>query len=186
MADKRKDVSWGDIEATLNIVIANGGIDALKSGHTKIVPVQPYIDGNEKVVTVKGIKRASAPKSIINDAGRTKYVTGSVQEDMPCCEKAGASTELVLFKIGKLISGKNLAAEYEKRGLVPDPFALAKYNQDNPEFADDHPNATQWVNKEGKHCYAAFGRWRGERSVDVCSDEDDWDGGWWFAGRRKN
>jgi hypothetical protein len=90
------------------------------------------------------------------------------------------------FKLNRYVSDADLDKEYELRGLKPaDPYSLAAVNEDDPAFADDHPNGTHWKDGDGNWCYAVFRRWFDERDVFVSRDGNGWDDGWWFAGLRK-
>ena len=118
----------------------------------------------------------------INATGRSKYVTNSVVEAMP--RATFESGQSHFFRVGKTMKVRQPAIEAAKRGLrLVDPHTLAAFNAANPEFADTHPNATEWDGKNGNACCAAFGRWSDdERSVLVFQNDDDCRDGWWFAG----
>ena len=122
--------------------------------------------------------------------GRTKYVTKSVIKAIPTGE--GEKKEVHFFKPEEdeytrpgWISDEDLAKAYERRGLVPDQRAQLAVNADDPSFADEYPNGSHFKDAEGKWCFLACGRWRGDRGVVVDRDSRDWDGRWWFAGVRK-
>lgn len=103
----------------------------------------------------------------------------------------GEEGDIIFFSIGCCVSDDDLEKEYESRGLVPaDPYSLIQVNIDDPSFADKHPNCTHWKDENGKWYYIAFNLCRSKRYVrgDCYNDDpdrDDWDGDWWFAGRRK-
>ena len=118
----------------------------------------------------------------INATGREKYVTDSVVEAMPHATSESGQTHF--FKVGKTLKVRQPAQEAAKRGLrLVDPHTLVAFNAANPEFADTHPNATEWDDENGNACYAAFRRWFHDKRV-VCVDQFDldWDDLWWFAG----
>lgn len=142
---------------------------------------------NEIVRRVSGIDRTFKPADVIAKVvatGRKKYGDDKVIESMPKGE--GEDVEVVFFNIGRFVSPAQLLEEYEKRGLKPaDAYSLAAVNRDDPAFADEKPNATQWQDSEGKYCYVAFFRWDGGREVRVYRYDGGWDGYWWFAGLRK-
>jgi hypothetical protein len=142
---------------------------------------------SEVVRRVTGIDRILKPADVIIKVvatGRKKYGDDKVIESMPRGE--GEDVEVVFFNIGRFVTPAQLLEEYEKRGLKPaDPYSLAAVNLDDPAFADEKPNATQWQDSAGKYCYAAFYRWLDERAVGVDRNAFDWVGHWWFAGLRK-
>ena len=135
------------------------------------------------------VDRSRTPKQALVATGRTQYVTASVVEAMPRgeCEEVG----LVFFKPDasayqdRLLSCQALAREYEKRGLVPDPIALAAFAEKKPAFFDDKPVGSQWQSANGNYCYATFNRWGDERHVYVRRYDYDWHDAWSFAGVRK-
>lgn len=130
------------------------------------------------------VNRTRTFQAALDATGRKQYTNASVVAEAPQGENNEA--DVVFFNLGRDISDSDLEKEYEQRGLVPaDPFALAAINEAYPAFADEHSNGTHWKDKNGKWCYAAFGRWSGERDVSVDRDGNDWDDFWWFAGRRK-
>ena len=122
-----------------------------------------------------------SPEQVIDATGRNKYTNGKVVKHMP--RGTGEDTDVHFFKVGRFISDDDLEQEYEFRGLRPvDPVSLAKVNEDDPAFADTHPNGTHWRDFDGKWCFAGFGRWHGGRSVIVGRSGSVWRGCWWFAG----
>ena len=127
-------------------------------------------------------------EQVIDGTGRTKYVNADVVETMPKHE-GPAEVDVHFFTLGRFVSPDQLDAEYEARGLVPHPRAQAQVNTDDPSFADERPNGTQWRDDQGRACFLTFDGWWGERRM-RCDrddrDDGDWDGGWWFAGVRKS
>lgn len=109
------------------------------------------------------------------------YVNEEVLKSAPRNTVTG---ELEFFNLGKYASEDEVQAEYEKRGLIPaDVCQLAQWNEANKD--DDRCYfATQWKDKDGEWCYAAFNRWSGDRDVSVERGEGGWDGHWFFAGLR--
>ena len=141
--------------------------------------------------TITGIDRTRTPQEALVATGRKQYATDLVVATMPKGE--GDSKELVFFKPDAdaydkngLISDDNLEKQFELRGLIPvDPHSLCRFNEVNPDFADNRPHATHWKDVLGKWCFTAFSRWRGERKVSVNRDVDGWHGDWSFVGVRK-
>ena len=130
------------------------------------------------------VNRGQKPSDALKATGRNLYVNDEVVKTMPSCN--AVEVDVVFFNLGRYVNDADLEKEFELRGLVSaDPYSLAKVNQDDPDFADEHPNGTHWKNAEGKWCFATFSRWVDERSVDVGRSDDDWGDSWWFAGLRK-
>lgn len=138
------------------------------------------------IVRIVKVNRNQSPKEMLKATGRVEYTDDSVVKTMPKGE--GEETEVFFFKVGRQINDNDLDKEYELRGLKPaDPYSQAKVNQDDPAFADTHPNGTHWKDKDGKWCFCTFRRWNDdERSVGVHRRGRDWDDGWWFGGVRKS
>lgn len=151
-----------------------------------LAAIQKRVDAvSDMIVRHVCVNRSRTPQEAIAATGRKRYVTDAVVAEMPRGD--GDEAEVIFFKGGRWISDADLGKEYELRGLKPtDPYSLAAVNEDDPAFADDHPNGTHWKDADGKWCYAAFVRWRdGGRNVCVYRRDDEWGDGWWFAGRRK-
>lgn len=130
------------------------------------------------------VNRNRSPQEVIKATGRTPYLTDNVVATMPKGE--GDEADVYFFKLGRYVNDADLDKEFELRGLKPvDPYSLAAVNEDDPAFADDHPNATHWKDANGEWCYAAFSEWYAYRSVLVDRTDGDWLDCWWFAGLRK-
>ncbi len=124
-----------------------------------------------------------SPAEVLDATGRTQYIDKAVVAAMPWGQ---VEEELFFFKFGRYVTDAELDKEYELRGLKPvSPYSLAKVNEDDPAFADTHPNGTHWKDTEGRWCFATFGRCSGGRGVDVRRFDRGWGDGWWFAGVRK-
>ena len=131
------------------------------------------------------VDRTCPPKEAMKATGRNQYVDEEVAASMPHGE--GEEVDVYFFKLGRYVNDVDLGKEFDLRGLKPvDPYSLAAVNEQDPAFADDHPNATHWKDAESNWCYAIFDRWRGGRAVLVNRDDRDWGDDWWFAGVRKS
>lgn len=140
---------------------------------------------NNLVVRTVKVDRSLTLQDMLKATDRNQYIENDVVATMPQGE--GEDVEIVFFKFDRYIGDDELDKEHELRGTVPaDPHELAAFNAANPEFADDHHNGTHWKDANGKWCYIAFDLWRDdERNVHVRRNDNEWDNGWWFAGRRK-
>lgn len=124
-------------------------------------------------------------KQALDATGRAQYADDDVIDIMPKATEEGEK-EVVFFKVGVYQSDEQLEQAYAKRQLIPcDPHTLCKVNENDPAFADSHPNGTHWKDDDGKWYYAAFLQWGDERGVRVDRRVSDWIDGWWFAGLRK-
>jgi hypothetical protein len=131
------------------------------------------------------VDRSRNPRASLGMTGRNLHVNDEVMKTMP--KGNGAEVDVVFFKLGHNVGDTDLEKEYELLGLVPaDPYSLAKVNEDDPAFADGHPNGTHWKDTEDEWCFATFCRWFGERAVGVNRNGHDWRDDWWFAGIRKS
>ena len=128
------------------------------------------------------VDRSRTPEQVINATGRNKYTDGQVVRHMP--RGTGEDTDIHFIPLGRLTSNDDVEKKLNSLGLrLADPESLAKVNEDDPSFADAHPNFTIWKDADGNWCFATFRRWGVERGVDVYrSDDGDWGGDWWFAG----
>ncbi|MEA2701435.1 MAG: hypothetical protein QOE22_144 [Candidatus Parcubacteria bacterium] len=179
--------SSGFSAESVQLVLAAPGGAAISD---MLAAFRKHVEANSDLI----VRRSKPDRTLTSDAalratGRNLYVNDEVVAAMP--RGTGEDGETVFFRLdlsdrGGYISDADLDKEYELRGLVPEePDTLAAVNQDDPVFADDHPNATHWKDDRGRYCFAAFDRWDDDRGVSVNRSDNDWLGYWWFAGRRK-
>lgn len=130
------------------------------------------------------VNRDQTPKELVDATGRVQYIDSKVLNTM---SSQGAGTEevdLYFFNVRRYISIDEQEKELAAMGLEPDYYAQTQLNIDDQSFADEHPNGAQWDNKDGRASYITFDRVGDKRYV-ICRRNDyDWDGFWWFAGRR--
>ena len=169
------------------LVLATHGADLAKQF---VALVRKHVDAISNMIfhTVT-VDRTRSPQQVLDATGRTQYTDKEVVASM---SKTQAEEELFFFKPRPeayrdgLISDEALKREFDFLNLEPaSPCSLAKANQDDPAFADEHPNGTHWKDAQGNWCFAAFDGWYGRRDVGVSRSVDDWHGRWWFAGVRK-
>ncbi len=143
-----------------------------------------------QIVRRRTAKSGRTSQEVFAATGRVLYLNDDVVEAMPRSD--GREGEAIFFKpdLSKrrgLISNVDLMKEFELRDLDPEfPDNLAAVNEDNPDFADNRPNATIWKDASGKWCYTIFRRWDGERYVNVDCVDRGWGDVFWFAGRPKS
>jgi hypothetical protein len=166
----------------VNTLIRNGGV--YKEAYEKMVGEVLDLLTNTITVKVK-VKRGQTPQQVLDGTGRIQYTDKTVVETMPLEGGDGEEeVEFVFFKVGRSLHDSEVEAERKKRGLVRDLAAQAQYNADNPDFATYHPNGDSWKDSNGEWCFAIFHRWDGRRAVFVFFSVDDWDGSYWFGGRK--
>ena len=134
------------------------------------------------ITRIVKVNRSRSPKDMVKALSRSEYTISSVVKTIPKGEGEGVTVEF--FKLDRWMRDNDLALEYEKRGLTPDPYAQAAVNEADPGFANEHPNGTHWKDEDGSWCYLAFSRGGGERVVHV-GRRHGWSGHWWFGGVRK-
>lgn len=143
---------------------------------------------SDMIVRHVTVDRTRTPQAVLDATGRRQYTDNGVVKTMPRGD--GKEVDVYLFPVRHYISDDDLEKEFERRILIPaDPYSLAAVNQDDPAFADDHPNGTHWKDSRGEWCYAAFdadfGQWGGGRYVCV-RHLGGRNRSCWFAGLRKS
>lgn len=133
------------------------------------------------------VDRTRTPQQVLGATGRRQYANPNVVANMPGRGDGIEELDVCFFPLHRFASDDEVEETYKLHGLerLADSYALAQVNVDDPSFADTHPNVTHWKDANGNWCYAAFGRWGGERSVDVDRNALGWNAHWWFAALRK-
>ena len=136
------------------------------------------------------VDRNKRPQEILNDTRRIPLVDLYALRFMP--KGDNAEVDVVFFKLDGTIEQADVKAEYEKRGLIPDAYAVAMVNAQDRTFADSHPNGTPFKlydrdndSDYDDNGYMCFYLSEGERYVRVCSDNDCWPNDMWIGGIRK-
>ena len=140
----------------------------------------------KKVIHVTNINRTQTPLEAIKATRRNQYLNDEVVKNIPMGIEYGESVTLEVFKPGKYQTAKQIDEWYEKEGLVPDPIALLKHLEDNPEAADSKSLAVQWKDNDGNYCYLTLDVWLDGRGVNVSQNSYDWNDDWSFVGLRKS
>lgn len=132
------------------------------------------------------VNRASTPDQVIDATGRIRgYIEPDVLATMPGLGGEIEVVEACFFDLDYNPMPEELDRELALRHLTPDPAALALVNTDDPAFADERSNATQWRDVEGRACCVIFDRWVGGRRVGVGRFDDLWLRRFRFGGSRK-
>lgn len=137
---------------------------------------------NEMVVRRVKVNRDRQPMEAIKATKRSEYLKDEVVYEMP--RGTLEEVEVCFFPLKKFTSAVDVQKMLEDCGLEPDPYALAAVNEEDPYFADSHPNGIQWYSNS-YYYYLAFGGWNNRHSVYCHYDEGGWSGDWWFGGVRK-
>lgn len=144
------------------------------------------VEAESKTVTRSApVNRTRTQMEALKATGRVQYVNEAVAIAIPTC--IGDHVEMLFVNLGRTVACNKLDSELEKMGfeLIVDPVGLAAINEDDPAFADTHPNGTQWKDADGNYCCAVFRCWDAERRVRVRQDDLAWLARWWFPVRRK-
>lgn len=135
---------------------------------------------HKKIKRTVIVDRKLSAQQALDATGLNQYTNKDVVASMPNCNDKGLDIDFINF--GEYVKASELKSRLAFLGYkLVDPFALAKLNQDDPTFADQYPNGTQWEDSNGKLCYAVFNRVVVERYVGVGQNDVGWYGGWWFA-----
>jgi hypothetical protein len=143
------------------------------------------VEANSNLIVCKvRVDRSRTPQEVLDATGRVQHTNQSIVDTMPKGE--GDEVEVMFFKLGRFVKTEELAREYELRGLIPDPYAQAQVNEDDPAFADQHFNSCFWDHDGENVSFVSFFRHGGgQREVRIGRGNHGWGGGWWFAGSRK-
>jgi hypothetical protein len=126
------------------------------------------------------IDSGHTPMHCVEATGRNKYVTDSVVSSMP--RSPGGEVTLELYCFGKYMPCAEVEAWQNAPGYrAAFPDELLKMNEDDPAFADERPNGTQWKDAQGKYCFAYCDLWDDERLVGVGRYDEGWGDDFWFA-----
>jgi len=140
---------------------------------------------SEMIVRVVEVDYDIPFKEAISATKRHEYLNDEVVENAPRNVRGKQKVEVCFFPLKKFKTVDEVDKMLKEHGLNPDPQAVCKVNENDPVFADEHPNGTQWIDDSGKCCYLTFFRWYGERGVNVYRFGIDWDDYWWVGGVRK-
>lgn len=95
------------------------------------------------------------------------------------------------FKLSEGIDHSDLLAEYDKRGLTPDPRAQIQINNNDQKFSWEHRNGTVWVGKNKKKYYLLNLQYAGGVIIylkptgpKIIPNFSDWEPNTWFGGTR--
>jgi hypothetical protein len=127
--------------------------------------------------------------AIAGRLGRLRDVSDQVLETMPGKGGGVEEIDVYFFQVGRELTVEEVYKEYELRSLVPDHYAQAQVNIEDPTFADKHPNVTLWNREDRIVSYLVFSAGYplpSSRSVLCKRGDTGWDGSYyWFAGIRK-
>lgn len=139
----QSNISKPDLQALLE----SGRLSALLREFVKKVE-------NKPVTFCVRVDYTRTPTEALKATQIGKVEAGNILLGMPASDQGvKESVKVVFFRPDKdIVTNEDLAKEYEKRGLKPDPYAVAAVNELNPDFSDKCPNATYWTDSQGKYC----------------------------------
>lgn len=108
-----------------------------------------------------------------------EYIDDEVADSI---KSSGITGEVELFKLNRYATPAELQTEYEKRGLVPDFFAVIDWMKENPKELDEKKYIAV---QQSDNSDLTFNRWDDGRRVSCGRDGHGWRVGWWFSGVRK-
>ncbi|MBI2577323.1 MAG: hypothetical protein HYV77_00565 [Candidatus Wildermuthbacteria bacterium] len=130
------------------------------------------------------VDRTRTPQQVLHATGRKQLTHKIVVEAMPHGE--GEETDVYFFLVGRPCSNEEIEVKCAFYGLrLADPYSLAQVNEDDPSFADTHPNDTHWKDAKGEWCDIVFDRWSDGRYVTLYHRIEDWFDYRWVACLRK-
>lgn len=159
------------------------GVIGLLRGEYTLAPVAKAVTGApillEHLTGTVNVDGKLGPERALKAVGGSVYINKDVLNFMPR-GRVGV-TELVFAKFGKYMPAALLESELIKHGLaLADPFAAMAWNATNHQFANTHPNGTQWVDSDGNYYCATFCR-NDRPIVRVDRRNSDWESNWWFV-----
>jgi len=137
---------------------------------------------SEMIVCVVEVDYDIPFKEAISATKREEHLNDEVVENAPRNARGKRRVVVCFFPLKEFKNIEEVDKMLKEYGLDSDPRAVCKVNENDPVFADEHPNNTQWIDNSGKYCYLTFDRWDGERTVSVDRDGVGWDGSWWVGG----
>lgn len=149
------------------------------------------IDTSDMFARRVPVDRNRTPQEVLDATDRMQYTDRKVVDGMPRGE--GIEVEVIFFRPEPeertrpgWISNDDLEKAFNRRGLKQaPPDDVSAVNENDPAFADERPNRTNWKDATGNWCSASFRYWYGVRVVVVDRRGDDGHHGiWWFAGVR--
>lgn len=142
------------------------------------------------------VNRNRTPREMLDATNRRQYCDLSINASLEVVDsipRGGREVEDVyffepdksLYDDYETISREDLEKEFEFNGLKPDPYAVAAFNENNPDFADEYPNSTYWKGASGKYCRIKFCQWADHNyNIHISRDVRRFGKGW-FGGVRK-
>lgn len=120
-------------------------------------------EGNAIVRRVSKVTRNLSIMEQLFASGR-KFLYQSEYAAVGCPEGEGGQVDVYLFKIGTHVTtNEDVAQEFEKYGLQPDPAAQVTLNKVDPSLADVYPNCCVWGPSAGRYSSSLiFIRWKSE------------------------
>lgn len=133
-------------------------------------------------VRTAAVDLALTAKKAIARTGRRAYLDADVVAGM---RRVGTEKQVVIRYVNPMVAltPRELDAWIQKRypgERLADPFELCAHIETDSTFADTHPCATQWWDKDGNCCCLVFLRWGREPSVNVMRNANGWHSVCWW------
>lgn len=137
-----------------------------------------------EIVRVVDVNSLLLPKAVLIETGWTPRFVADALASMPCGE--GVKRRMKFFQSKRTsLSFTDLLEECDEHKVVLDPYGQAAVNRDDPMFAKEHPNISQWIGKDGRPCFMTFDFVGKIGSVLVNYSHGELSYPWWVAGVSK-
>ena len=181
-------MTWGRMEAVLNIITSTGGesaIDDFLSGKLKIVRTE-----DQRPTFKVTVNYGQTLKEMI-EKGKFNWVNDNINsKNFPIEGKGQVETEVVLFHFNKTITSEEVIKEMEKEGYCPANIAeLLALAEKEPDLQRQFPIASLgsvWRGPSGFHDVSCLSRSISARYLNLYWFEDSWNDDWRFAALRKS
>jgi hypothetical protein len=134
----------------------------------------------DTIIRRVSLVRNQNPQKVIDATGRKHHDYKGILMTMP--HGKGEEVEVVFFKLCRYMTDDDLKKEYARRGLKPDPYAVAAVNETDKSFAKHYPNVAHWCWKRRLWCCLAFYDTADEQRVSIDTGYQGFTGEWWAGG----
>ncbi len=144
------------------------------------------VNQSDMIVRHVTVDRDQTPETLINKTNRVQDIDKDVIKTIPHQGKGIEKVDLYFFKLNRYLTSDQIDQALAMAGLEADYYAQIQMNIDEPEFDNDHLNAAQWDNKDGKTSIIYFGWDEHNGSIVGCKRHDQGVSirPMWIGGRR--
>ncbi|MFH0873992.1 MAG: hypothetical protein V1846_04130 [Candidatus Komeilibacteria bacterium] len=146
---------------------------------------------SEIIVRRVRVDRSPSPQQVLDSLEDYEQAKCGKDDVATMPRGEGEEVDVVFFSAHRQLDDDELEREYERQGIVPDPYAQAQVNADDHGFVVSHSNATHWLGPDGKwRCLLTSTTIPSRFNwVTVKKSEDDksskYGDFWWYGGVRK-